>query len=126
MRVYSSVPVHFYTALWHKYRPVLLQLMIASTEGPKQYKLYSHEFKALNPKEKGYTFALHAFQGKALNNIKNYPVAHDLLFVLEESKKASELMQSSVYEFTLDKHFVLHISKVAAPIKVEEFALSNE
>jgi hypothetical protein len=102
-----------YTALWNKYRPVILKLMMNSEEGPQQYQLFAHEFKNLNPKEKGgYSFTLQVFQGKAKNNIKNSTLAQELLQVLEMSRKASELMEADSYEFSLDKKFVLHVSKV--------------
>ena len=100
-----------YAPVWNKYRPAILKLMVASADEPQQYKLYSHEFKAMNPKEKGFSFTLQAFQGKAVNNIRKSPIAQDLLTILEQSKKASELMNTNTYEFTLDKHFVLRVTK---------------
>ncbi len=105
---------NIYIHVWNKYRPAILQLMVASAEAPQEYKLYGHEFKALNPKEKGYAFTLQAYLGKAKNNIKSSIVAQDLLYVLATSKKASELMSLNTYEFHMDKHFMLRISKVAA------------
>jgi len=54
---------------------------------------------------------LQAFKGKAVNNIRKSPIAQDLLGILEQSKKASELMDANTYEFTLDKHFVLRVTK---------------
>ena len=102
-----------YIPLWNKYRPAVLQLMVASAEGPQQYKLYGHEFKGLNPKEKGgYSFTLQAHKGKAKNNIRNSIVAQNLLSVLDSSKKASELMATNTYEFTMDKQFNLRITKL--------------
>jgi hypothetical protein len=102
-----------YIPLWNKYRPAILQLMVASAEGPQQYKLYGHEFKGLNPKEKGgYSFTLQAHKGRAKNNIRNSIVAQDLLSMLDTSKKASELMDTGIYEFTMDKQFMLRITKV--------------
>ena len=102
-----------YIPLWNKYRPAILQLMVASAEGPQQYKLYGHEFKGLNPKEKGgYSFTLQAHKGRAKNNIRNSIVAQDLLSMLDTSKKASELMDANIYEFTMDKQFMLRVTKV--------------
>jgi len=60
---------------------------------------------------KGFSFTLQAFKGKAVNNIRKSPIAQDLLGILEQSKKASELMDVNTYEFTLDKHFVLRVTK---------------
>lgn len=107
-----------YTSLWNKYRPAIIQLMLASGDTPQQYKLSDHEFRALNSKEKTYSFQLHAYQGKAVNNIKTSVVAQDLLNMLNNSRKASELLEARAYEFVLDKKFVLHISR-PAPAQAE-------
>ena len=102
-----------YSTLWNKYRPVILQLMSAAVEnGPQQYKLFAHEFKAVGQKEKsGFSFVLEASNGKALNNIKTSTVAKNLLQVLQQSKRASELMSEAPYELSLDKQFVLHVTR---------------
>ena len=100
-----------YAPVWNKYRPAILKLMLASANEPQEYKLYGHEFKAMNPKEKGFAFVLQVFQGKAINNIRKSPIAQDLLGILEQSKKASELMSQNSYEFVLDKHFMLRVTK---------------
>ena len=101
-----------YSSLWNKYRPVILQLMSAAENGPQQYKLYAHEFKAVGQREKsGFTFLLEASKGKAVNNIKTSTVAQNLLQVLQQSKRATELMNESPYELSMDKHFVLHVNK---------------
>jgi hypothetical protein len=118
-----------YTVLWNKYRPAVLQMMLAANTGPQQYKLSAHEFRQLNPKEKGgYGFTLLASKGKALNNIKRWAVAQDLLEVLQQSKKASELMSESPYELILDKQFVLHVNKKEEQvvIKKEEPVIDKE
>lgn len=79
-----------YTPLWTKYRPAIIQLMVASDQEPQHYKLYEHEFLAMNPKERsGIAFTLQAHRGKALNNIKKWDIARDLLDVLSMSKKSS-------------------------------------
>jgi hypothetical protein len=86
--------------------------MISAADGPQEYQLFKHEFHALNPKEKGgYAFTLQAYQGKAVNNIKQSVVAKDLLYILELSKKANELMDADMYEFAMDKKFMLRISR---------------
>ncbi len=100
-----------YTPLWNKYRPAILQLMIASAEKPQQYKLSGHEFKQLNSRERTFSFSMQVFKGKAVTNIKKSVVAKDLLTVLELSKKAAELMGTNTYEFKLDKQFMLHIAQ---------------
>ena len=101
-----------YGYLWGKYRPAILKLMISSAEGPQQYKFSSHEVRTANPKGKGgITFTLKFHKGNAVNDVRLSVIAKDLLRVLQQSKKASELSESSMYEFTLDKHFVLHVIK---------------
>jgi len=100
-----------YAPVWSKYRPAILKLMIDSAGEPQEYKLYSHEFKTMNPKEKGFSFTLQARKGKAVNDIRKSPIAQDLLAILEQSIKASELMNTSTYEFSLDKHFILRVTR---------------
>lgn len=119
---FSSMSNQGYASLWNKYRPAILQLMLSAEEGPQEYKFFKHEFKALNPKEKGYTFTLEAHQGKAVNDIKGSAMAKDLLYVLAESPKASELMDTHIFEFSLDKQFLLHIVKhdVTEELEVDE------
>lgn len=118
-----------YASLWNKYRPAILQLMIASGNDPQQYKLSGHEFKAIGQREKaGFSFLLEASEGKALNNIKGSNVARDLLHVLQQSQKASQLMKEAVYELKMDKHFVLHVSRKVQEVKevVEEVSAVAE
>ncbi len=116
-----------YIPIWTKYRPAILQLMVTSHEGPQEYQFFSHEFKRLNPKEKGgYSFTLQAFQGKAQNNIRNSMVAQNLLHVLDSSKKASALLADDQYEFSMDKQFVLHVSKVETEEKEEVVEIGEE
>jgi hypothetical protein len=101
-----------YASLWGKYRPMILKLMVDSGKEAQQYRLFSHEFKAVGLKEKtGYSFVLEVSQGKAVNKIKGSTVARDLLGVLQSSQKASQLMTEAVYEFKLDKQFVFHVSR---------------
>ena len=101
-----------YGYLWGKYRPAILKLMISSADEPQQYKFSAHEVRTANPKGKGgFTFTLKFYKGNAINDIKLSLIAKDLLRVLQQSKKASQLSESSMYEFMLDKHFVLHVIK---------------
>ena len=115
-----------YSTLWNKYRPVILQLMSAAIEnGPQQYKLFAHEFKAVGQKEKsGFSFVLEASQGRAVNNIKTSTVAKNLLQVLQQSKRASELMNEATYQLSMDKQFMLHVTrKEAEKVAEKEDAL---
>jgi hypothetical protein len=117
MSAYNNYPVtpQIYTYIWSKYRPAILKLMIASANGSQQYKFSDHEFRRINPKEKGgYTYTLRIFWSKAINSIKGIKAsapAQDLPRILQQSGKASELMEASTYEFILDKYFVLHITR---------------
>ena len=121
-----SLEFNPYVSLWNKYRPVVLQLMSASASGPQQYKLFSHEFKAVGEKEKsGYSFTLEVAKGKALNNIKTSTVARNLLYVLQQSKRASELTEEATYVLNMDKHFVLHVTR-KEEIKEEPAILTAE
>lgn len=112
-KFFSSFTGQVYVSLWSKYRPAILQLMLASEYSPQEYSLSAHEFKALNPKDRsGYSFTLQAYQGKALNNIQQSTNAQDLLYMLSMSRKANELMDAGKYEFTLTKQFKLLVKKI--------------
>lgn len=118
-----SYPINYnlYLFLWNKYRPVILKLMIDSADSPQQYQFIQHEFKDINPKEKGgHSFTLEIFNGKAVNNIKMSVVAQDLLEVLQKSKKAIELSETSTYELSLDKQFVFHVKQIESVVEEEE------
>jgi hypothetical protein len=118
---YNSIITNNYTHLWNKYRPAILKLMVASDTEPQKYSMSSHEFKGINPKEKGgYTFTMQAFQGRSKNSIKTSEVAQALLGILQQSPKASELINKEVYEFAMDKQFVLHVKKVETAIAPQE------
>lgn len=112
-----------YVHLWSKYRPAILKLMVDSGQGPQQYKFSSHEIKAVNAGQKGSNaFTLKVYMGKSVNDIRTSAIAKDLLLVLQESRKAAELAKTSTYEFTLDKHFVLHVTQAEMPEEVVEAA----
>lgn len=102
-----------YTPVWNKYRPAILKMMIDSTTEPQSYQLSNHEFKALNPKQKGgYAFVLEVSGGKAVNGLKDSVVAQDLWEILQLSPKATELISNAAYQFSMDKQFKLHVNKV--------------
>lgn len=112
----ATYPVtsRIYTYVWSKYRPAVLKLMIDAGQGQQQYKFSPHEFRRINPKEKGgHRFTLRVFQGQAVNNIRETPVAQDLLWILQQSRKALELVEASTYEFILDKNFMLNVTRIA-------------
>ncbi|NJN26963.1 MAG: hypothetical protein HC819_13780 [Cyclobacteriaceae bacterium] len=115
---YTTEMVQKYTFLWSKYRPALLRFMIDAEAEPQEYQFLDHEFKSINAKEKGgYSFVLRVFQGKAINDIKSSALAKDLLSVLQKSRKAVELMDQSVYEFTMNKQFMLEVKQEEAPVE---------
>ena len=121
--------LNHYAALWNKYRPVILKLMMAASQEPQQYKLSAHEFKAIGQREKsGFSFLLEAANGKAVNNIKGSNVARDLLHILQQSQKAMELMKEGTYEIRMDKQFVLHVTRKVEAIKevAEEVVAAEE
>jgi hypothetical protein len=106
-----------YTPVWNKYRPAIVRMMVDSLNAPQSYKLYAHEFKAMNDKQKGgYNFVLQVSKGKAINNIRDCVIAQELLEILQLSRKASELIDESPYEITLDKQFVLRVSKMTETV----------
>lgn len=124
---YNSIITNNYTHLWNKYRPVILKMMVDAGAEPQQYSLSSHEFKGINPKEKGgYTFTLQAYQGKAKNKIKTSEVAIGLLGILQQSPKAAELLNAESYEFVMDKHFKLHVRKEVAAVVAPQESLVSE
>ena len=105
-----------YSHLWNKYRPAILKLMVEAADESRQYKLYAHEFaSAGNRKKTGFDFTLRLSNGRAMNSIKESAVAQDLLYVLQSSAKAAELTGSATYEIVMDKHFVLHITRISIP-----------
>ncbi|MBT1702825.1 hypothetical protein [Chryseosolibacter indicus] len=113
MNYNSDTIVKMYSPIWSKYRPAILKMLIESAAEPQRYQLSAHEFKALNSKQRGgYHFILQVSEGKAQNNIKESIVAQDLLETLRSSPKGSELIQGGSYEISMDKLFVLHVSKL--------------
>lgn len=99
-----------FTPVWHKYRPVILKMMIDSKDEPRTYQLSEHEFKAMNANQKGgYTFTLQLGNGKVKNSIKDILVAQDLWQVLQLSPKASQLISESSYQIAMDKNYVLRV-----------------
>lgn len=111
---------HLYTYLWNKYRPMILKLMVDSAKEPQEYKFQQHEFRDINPKEKGgYWFTLVVFKGKSQTDIRKSVVAQDLLIILQRSGKALELTETTQYQFVMDKQFVLHITSEEIVAKEE-------
>lgn len=102
-----------YTPLWNKYRPAIIRMMVDSFDTPQEYKLFAHEFKAVNARPKGgYNFVLKVSKGKAINNIRDSVIAQELLEILQLSRKASELLDEAPYQIEMDKQFILHVSKI--------------
>lgn len=109
-----SYPVNhsLYVLLWNKYKPVLVKLMRDAAESPQEYQFIPHEFRDLNPKERGgHAFTLEAYKRRPQNNIKMSVVAQDLLEILLKSNTAYELLEEAMYEFKMDKHFKLTVTR---------------
>ena len=86
--------------------------MVEAESQPQEYKLSSHEFQAFSGgKKTTYTFSLEVSNGKVVTGLKDSQVAQDLWEILQFSQKASELISSAGYQFSMDKQFVLHIQK---------------
>lgn len=102
-----------YTGLWNKYRPAILKMMVEADDAPQSYQLSNHEFKALNPKQKGgYAFKIDVSGGKVINGLRGSEVAQDLWNILQMSRKASELLSTTGYQFSMDRLFKLQVSKL--------------
>jgi hypothetical protein len=100
--------------VWNKYRPVILKMMIDSSKEGQSYQLSQHEFKQMNPKQKGgFTFKLQVANGKAKAGLKDNTLAQDLWDILQYSPKATELIAQSEFEIAMDRNFVLHVQKLS-------------
>ena len=105
--------IRTYTPVWSKYRPAILRMMIDAEGAPQSYQLLNHEFKQLNPTKKGgYTFSLRVSQGKAVSGLKDSVIAQDLWEILQMSRKASEMIASGTFDFSMDKQFKLHVQRI--------------
>jgi len=83
-----------------------------SVDGPQEYRLFVHEFKVLDSREKSYAFAIDVEEGKAIKNGKiSSRVALDLVEVLRQSKTGLELMNEVNFQFTLDRQFILRVTR---------------
>ena len=104
-----------YAGLWNKYRPAILKMMVEASEDPRFYQLSSHEFhQAFNNQKNGvYTFALEVAEGRVVSGVKESLVAQDLWEMLKLSPKASELIASSTFQISMDKKFMLRVSRTS-------------
>lgn len=101
-----------YRGLWNKYKPAILKMMVDANEEIQSYQLSSHEFQAFNSQKRGpYSFTLQVAHGKVLSGMKDSVVAQGLWEILQLSRKASELISTSSYQFWMDKTFILRIQK---------------
>lgn len=100
-----------YTHLWHKYKPVILKLMVDAAEGePQTYQFQRHEFADLNnQKPTGYSFKLEVLRNEKQGKVTS-SVAADLLSILQSSGKSEELTAESKYLLKMDTKFVLEVS----------------
>jgi hypothetical protein len=101
-----------YTGLWSKYRPAILKMMLDADVEPQTYKLSNHEFVAFNNGKKGvFAFDFEVSNGKVISGLKGSSIAQDLWEILQMSRKASELVSTATYRFSMDRHFVLQVQK---------------
>ena len=113
---YYSTELHKYSFIWNKYRPAILKLMVDSAEGPQEYQFSKHEFHNVNAKEKGgYAFNMVVHKGKAISDIRNSTLAKDLLVIIQQSKRALEMIDEKAYEMSLDKSFMFRIKEEQLP-----------
>lgn len=123
-----SYPVNhsLYVLLWNKYKPVLVKLMRDASEAPQEYQFIPHEFRDLNPKERGgHSFTLEAYKRRAQNNIKMSVVAQDLLEILLKSNTAYELLEEAMFEFKMDKQFKLTVTRHEVETETTEEEVSE-
>ena len=110
--MYTETTQTPYSYIWHKYRPVVLRLMVNAVDGPQQYVFADHEFRRMFPRNRSsLAFILYMHRSKAVNNIKTSPLAHALVGILKESKTAIRLTEDSTFELILDENFVFHVRK---------------
>jgi hypothetical protein len=115
---YYSTELHKYSFIWNKYRPAILKLMVDSADEPQEYQFSKHEFHNVNAKEKGgYAFSMHVYKGKAISDIRNSTLAKDLLVILQQSKRALEMIDEYPYEMSLDKNFMFRIKQEGIPVE---------
>lgn len=115
-----DTPLSEYNHIWHKYRPVILKMMIDSNVAAQHYVFSKHEFKRVHPKSaEKLAFLLYLRKSKALNNIRTSGLAKALLAVLQQSKTAVDLTSDSTYEILFDDSFVLHIKKAGVENGIE-------
>ena len=110
--MYDNIVTKEFYPIWKKYKPVLLKLMIDSLEGtPQDYKLSKHEFTDVNSrKNASCSFKLELHKGKSTKLTKPSVIAADLITLLKQSIKATELMSEYIFNISLDSQFTLLVS----------------
>ena len=105
-----------YIPIWRKYRPAILSLMLNCEKEPQKYQMSGHEFRDADPKPKGgYSFVLQMNKGRPINDIRDSIIAKELVYVLRHSAKATELTDQRVYNFGMNKDFLLMVSQEELP-----------
>ena len=107
-------------SIWHKYRPVILRLMVNARDASQRYLFSNCDFKTVVPTSRSsLAFILYFHRSKALNNIKTSSLAQALLGILKQSKTAIRLSEDSTYELMLDEHFMFHVRKNSVPLALD-------
>ncbi len=110
--MYDNIVTKEFYPIWKKYKPVILKLMIDSLEGtPQEYKLSKHEFTDVNSrKNASCSFKLELFKGKSTKLTKPAVIATDLITMMKQSAKATELMNEYIFNISLDSSFTLTVA----------------
>ena len=114
--MYDNIVTKEFYPIWKKYKPVILKMMIDSSDGNQQeYKLSKHEFTDVNSrKNASCSFKLEVYKGKSTKLTKSSVIATDLITMLKQSAKATELMNEKIYNISLDSSFTLLVNSKSA------------
>lgn len=107
----DSEPIGNYAHVWSKYKPVIVKMMVDSSEKEQEYQLSNHEFVDVNPKRvTGYSFDIEISKGRILVEPKGNLLLKDFMYVLKKSEKANVLMETRNFNVALSKDFKLTIT----------------
>ena len=111
---------NLYSPLWQKYQQIIAIQMKNALNGPKEVKIFKHEFEALGKRPlSDYVFNLEIDGSKVSNNINGSAIARDLYDSIKLNSNAFALISSHNYKFSMGKELVLNISTLPAePVEV--------
>lgn len=107
----NIITKEFYT-IWKKYKPVVLKMMIDSLDGSfQEYQFMKHEFTDVNPKKNAScSFKLQIYKGRNMKLTPTTVIATDLIAMLKQSIKGTELMKDHIFTISLNTSFKLLVS----------------